>query len=395
MSPMSPPSEIGIKGYRILRYQSKPTLELFVQPIQERPPACPCCGGDRLHSKGRYVRRARHLESFGRFTRLRVTCRRFRCLECAKSFVQPLPGILPGRHSTEPFRERIYRDHHDGICGTRLAKLAELGSATVERIYHQFTRRKASERISLQCPEVLGIDEHTLHKGCRFATTFCDLKRHRVFDIAEGKSSPDLQSFLRSLQGRDKVRVVCIDMSASYRSLVERYFPKARIVADRFHVIRLIQHHFMELCRQVAPILKHHRGWLAALRKHPGRLTNTQSQRLKEIFGHCPAIQPLYDQMQRLCSLMRKRHQKKRQCRELAPRLIQIINQLAHSGFSPLVTLANTLRDWQEPIACMWRFTKNNGITEGFHRKMKLIQRRAYGFRNFNNYRLRVIAQCG
>jgi len=34
-------------------------------------------------------------------------------------------------------------------------------------------------------------------------------------------------------------------------------------------------------------------------------------------------------------------------------------------------------------------------ITEGFHRKMKLIQRRAYGFKNFNNYRLRVIAQCG
>jgi hypothetical protein len=49
----------------------------------------------------------------------------------------------------------------------------------------------------------------------------------------------------------------------------------------------------------------------------------------------------------------------------------------------------------EPPIAAMWRFTKNNGITEGFHRKMKLIQRRAYGFRNFNNYRLRVIAQCG
>jgi transposase len=43
----------------------------------------------------------------------------------------------------------------------------------------------------------------------------------------------------------------------------------------------------------------------------------------------------------------------------------------------------------------MWRFTKNNAITEGFHRKRKLIQRRAYGFRNFHNYRLRVIAQCG
>jgi transposase len=58
------------------------------------------------------------------------------------------------------------------------------------------------------------------------------------------------------------------------------------------------------------------------------------------------------------------------------------------------MTLANTLRAWVERIACMWCFTKNNGITEGFH-KMKLIQRRAYGFKNFQNYRLRVIAQCG
>ena len=41
------------------------------------------------------------------------------------------------------------------------------------------------------------------------------------------------------------------------------------------------------------------------------------------------------------------------------------------------------------------RFTKNNGITEGFHRKMKLIQRRAYGYRNFKNYRLRVLVECG
>ncbi|MCF6776260.1 transposase, partial [Thiotrichales bacterium 19X7-9] len=55
----------------------------------------------------------------------------------------------------------------------------------------------------------------------------------------------------------------------------------------------------------------------------------------------------------------------------------------------------NTLYKWKDEIARMWRFTKNNGITEGFHRKMKLIQRRAYGFRNFENYRLRVKIACG
>ena len=166
---MSPtPSDIGMKGYRIIRYQSKPAMELVVEPAEPRPEACPCCGGVSPHSKGRYQRRVRHLESFGRYTRLLVECRRFTCLDCRKSFVQPLPGIRPGRHSTEPFRRRIYRDHHEGICGSSMAQIAGVGTATVERIYHQFTQRLASERHSLVCPQVLGIDEHTLHRGCRF-----------------------------------------------------------------------------------------------------------------------------------------------------------------------------------------------------------------------------------
>ncbi|MCB1515756.1 MAG: transposase [Hyphomicrobiaceae bacterium] len=42
----------------------------------------------------------------------------------------------------------------------------------------------------------------------------------------------------------------------------------------------------------------------------------------------------------------------------------------------------------------MWRFSRSNGITEGFHRAMKLIQRHAFGLRNFENYRRRVRALC-
>ncbi|MBL9214433.1 MAG: transposase [Opitutaceae bacterium] len=72
-----------------------------------------------------------------------------------------------------------------------------------------------------------------------------------------------------------------------------------------------------------------------------------------------------------------------------------MITTLRTSGLEPACTLGQTLARWTEEIVRMWRFTRNNGITEGFHRKMKLIQRRAYGFRSFSNYRLRVIAQCG
>jgi hypothetical protein len=56
--------------------------------------------------------------------------------------------------------------------------------------------------------------------------------------------------------------------------------------------------------------------------------------------------------------------------------------------------LGETLHDWREEIAVMWRFTRNNGITEGFHTKVELLQRQAFGLRNFENYPLRVKLMC-
>ena len=74
---------------------------------------------------------------------------------------------------------------------------------------------------------------------------------------------------------------------------------------------------------------------------------------------------------------------------------LEMVKELKQSAFQHLRTLGNMLFKWREEVVRMLRFTKNNGITEGFHRKMKLIQRRAYGFRNFENYRLRVRMLCG
>jgi transposase len=113
------------------------------------------------------------------------------------------------------------------------------------------------------------------------------------------------------------------------------------------------------------------------------------------VFRQQPALQPIYDLKERLCTLLCIKKQTAAQCRLLIPQLLDFIHTLKISGFELAHTLARTLESWSEEIVRMWRFTRNNGITEGFHRKMKLIQRRAYGFRNFNNYRLRVIAQCG
>lgn len=397
MSPMFLNLSIGLKGYDPLQgHQSTPAaIHVQLQAELRRPKCCPHCQGTKLLGKGRYQRVVRHLDCFKEATRLIVHTHRFLCVSCRRSFIPPLPGILPGRHSSEPFREMVYERHHDGVCARTLANHQKLGEATVSRIYQQFTVRKAAERLSLDCPRYLGIDEHTLHKGQRFCTTFCDLKNRRVFDVQPGKSEADLAGFLRKLKGRERVKVVCIDLSSSYRGLVRRYFPNARIVADRFHVVRVVQHHFMQLARQLAANLKHHRGNLAALRKAPERLDQRQRARLDKLFAEHPILKTLHEEMHQLRELMNHKHQTKKKCKEHIRGLLAKIRLLRANQAAPLQTLANTLEDWLEPIACMWRFVRNNGITEGFHRKMKLIQRRAYGFRNFENYRLRVIAQCG
>ena len=259
-----------------------------------------------------------------------------------------------------------------------MARIERIGAATVSRIYGQFTQRKAAERLSLQCPSVLGIDEHSLHKGLRFATTFADLKNHRIFDIVPGRSEADLRPYLERLQGREKVRVVCIDLSSPYRRLIASHFPNAKIVVDRFHVIRLIIQHFLELARQIAPQIKNHKGLLAALRKRTDNLTPLDHARRLQLFNKHPALKPLYEKMHSIRSLMNLKHQTKRACRPLINTLLKLIDELQSSAFPPLVSLAKTLHSWREPLAAIWRFTKNNGITEGFHRKMKLIQRRAY-----------------
>ena len=82
------------------------------------------------------------------------------------------------------------------------------------------------------------------------------------------------------------------------------------------------------------------------------------------------------------------------QCRRLIPLFLEYIYKLKSSALLPLVTLGKTLESWQEEVVRMFRFTKSNGILEGFHNKMEMISRRSYGFRNFENYRLRVKALC-
>jgi transposase len=325
---------------------------------------------------------------------LELETKKWLCRGCGRSFWQRFPGILPRMRASEPFRRSVCQKHFDGIPRSRLARRERISGATVERWFGDFLRRVAGERTSSLCPQILGIDEHFFTRRLGYATTFCDLRNHRVYDVVLGRSELSLEGYLNRLEGKHLVKVVCMDLAAVYRAVVRKHFPQARIVADRFHVIRLVNHHFLTCWRDLDPVGSKNRGLVSLMRRHRHNLIDEQYLRLSRYLALHPALELIYRFKQRLCSLLMERHHTRKKCEKLAPRLLRAIAELRGAGLAPLVQLGNTLHAWREEIATMWRFTRNNGITEGFHTKMEVLQRQAYGFRNFNNYRLRVKVLC-
>ncbi len=359
------------------------------------PRFCPHCGGTRLRSKGWFRRSVRH-ESWGlRHSRLEIQAPKNQCLSCGRHSRQPLPGILRCQRASEAFQQAIYQQHLDGINRSRLARREGIGAATVERYFRRGLQRQFREWHPPRCPVMLGIDEHFFTRRQGYATTLCDLRHRKVYDVVLGRSETALEAYFQRLEGKDQVRVVCMDLASSYRALVRKHFPHARIVADRFHVIRLINHHFLACWRDLDPAGSKNRGLLSLMRRHRHKLTPEQQARLAAYLARHPALELIYRFKQRLCYLLLKKHRTRKQCGPLARRLLRAIYQLRQAGLAQLVSLGETLHSWSVEIATMWRFTRNNAITEGFHNKMELISRQAFGFRNFQNYRLRVKVLCG
>lgn len=386
-------SLIGMPYYEIIGVFEEGS-EVRILARYNGPKLCAGCGSPNLRNKGVVRRKVRHVSWVHQKVWLDLTGHRWQCRDCGIQFRERFAGVLKGQQSSEAFRRKVFEDHWDGINRSRVAKREGISPATVERHCEHFLARLAAERSGAPCPRILGIDEHFFSRKHGYATTFCDLKHHSVYDVVPGRSEASLESYLNRLPGKDEVEVVCMDLSPTYRAIVRKHLPNARIVADRFHVIRLINHHFLACWKDIDSVGAKNRGLLSLMRRHRHNLKLEQVARLAAYLLQHPAMDAIYRFKQRLCYLLLNKHKSRKQCVKLVPRLLRAIAELRQSKLAALVTLGETLQSWSAEIAAMWRFTRNNGITEGFHTKMEVLQRQAYGFRNFESYRLRVKVLC-
>ena len=381
---------LGIKDLEVERVHRDQGVKVYARP-NKRPP-CIHCQHDRVRVKATRQRTLKHTRQGNQVMTLVLSAPKYHCPECGRYFSHRFHGIRPRFRASEAFRLEVFEAHDGGVTQRKISRTHRISAATVERWYQSFCRLRRSEMSNQPCPRVLGIDEHFFTRRRGYATTFVDLKNHWVFDVALGRSEASLRGYLRCLSGRDHVQVMVMDLSETYRSIARQYFPNATIVADRFHVVRLVNQHFLKAWQDQDSEGRRNRGLLSLMRRHEWHLTEEQRNNLHQYLSDYPVLQAMYEVKQELMRYLLLRALNGKAAARKLPGFLELIEQLSAS---PLNRLARTLTSWLEPIVAMWRFTRSNGITEGFHTKMEMMTRRAYGFRNFENYRLRVLTHCG
>lgn len=162
------------------------------------------CNGKNLRKKDSFMRLIRHEPVGFRQNLLRLKAHKFYCRDCQRYFNLQFPGVNKHQRATQRLHHHIFHRHTEGASQKSLARDFKIGKATIERWYHKKYQRAHSEIETKHCLPILGIDEHFFSRKQGYATTFCNLKKHKIFDIVKGRSTSELRRYLKQLPGKKR-----------------------------------------------------------------------------------------------------------------------------------------------------------------------------------------------
>jgi transposase len=322
--------------------------------------------------------------------RLLVRKRRLACRPCGRPFTEPVPGILKGYRSTERFRRSLLWACENFSDLTQVRRAYHCSSGYVYNALYRQLELERRKRL-YPWPVVVGLDEHFFRRrrGFRsFVSMVVDYPNRRLFDLVEGRTVGEMEAQLAHIPGRDNVRFVVADLCDPYKTFAHRFFPNARVVADKFHVLRLLTPH---INRRRKLVTGDRRSALIRRLLLRNRFTLDHASRWavdKWLDGY-PDLRELYAAKESLHAIYRIRGADR-----AALALTALTDRLATSALPELQTFRRTLLRWRREILAYFGTGLTNGRTEGFNNKAKLVKKRAYGYRSFRNYRLRLLNAC-
>jgi transposase len=324
--------------------------------------------------------------------------RRFVCRHCHKLFTERI-SFLP-RYS----RKSTFVSFH------ALERLADSSfKASNKRVgvsYGGLTRLLKKvftlETINWQDQQVenvirLGIDEHHFGSKNKYLVTIANLLTGKPVHILPDDRQITLQKFLKQLPDTVKAAIeeVAIDMRRSFIAEVAKELPNTRIVIDHFHLIQDANKRVNEARKIEDDVEEKIRGNgpkripYKLLMRNKEDLKGDQDRLVRYYLRLFPAVSIFYSCKERL------RDMYKQQTKEKAETILtELIKSMRASEYPELWKWARTLTGCQEYILNYFDNNTTNAVTEGLHRKFKLIQRQAYGFRNPEVYARRIMLAC-
>lgn len=251
-------------------------------------------------------------------------------------------------------------------------------------------------RPKLKSLKRIAIDEISIGKGHRYLTIVLDLNTGAVVFVGDGKGAESLLPFWKRLNAsRAEIEAVAIDMSPAYISAVIGHLPKAAIVFDHFHIVKLFNEKLSDLRRKLyhyvstkmeKAVLKGTR-WL--LLKNPENLDDKkdETQRLQDALEINQPLATAYYMKEDLRQFWAMRD------KVTAEAFLDDWARRARVSKIPILSkFANTLMAYRTGILAYYDYPISTGPLEGTNNKIKTMKRQAYGFRDMEFFKLKIMA---
>lgn len=368
----------------------KRSIVFEVEKARKAFEICGRCASQSRISYGRRLVRVKDEPIRGRQIILVIKKRRYFCKPCKKPFVETIPGVWPKRRTTQRYRAALlYACQHFSNL-SQVGRDFKCSPSLVYKVFYEQLELKL-RMYQPPWPQAVGIDEHFFSRKSgftEFTTVFADLRKSRLREAVHGKAKKSVLEQVSHIDGRSDVKWAVIDMSDTYRSLVRELFPNANIVADKFHVLRLLNGALIKERKNIA-------GFKQDLKTRRLLLTNRSKldyfkrSDIDVYLRNKPLLKELYEFKERLHTLYRTKGT------DRARRALDDLILIAKMSFSGEVQkLGRTLKNWRNEILNHFECGLTNARTEAFNNTGKLVQKRAYGYRSHKNYRLRLLSAC-
>jgi transposase len=242
----------------------------------------------------------------------------------------------------------------------------------------------------------IAIDEISIAKGHRYLTVVMDLESGAVVFVGDGKGADALKPFWKRLRGsKAKIEAVAMDMSAAYREAVSTHLPKAKIVFDRFHVMKLFNEKLSDLRRALyreatdmmhKQVLKGTR-WLLLKAEENLDETRDEKKKLEEALALNKSLAVAYYLKEDLRQFWEQPGKK-----FATVFLDGWIKRAEASGIKMLQQMAKTLAAHRSGLLAYHDVMITSGPMEGTNNKIKTMKRQAYGFRDREFFKLKILA---